>query len=644
MEIADIEKNREWAQDMVDRFVKARKRCWDKYGNADEDERIVLNYNDEIFEGEEHRDSAILRLLYEKPWLLIELEFTIVNKEGKTVPFFLNDVQKQFLREYEKHGADKEHPYVILKGRQQGFTSLVTAIMLSYMIMRPNFYACTLADDSSKTIDLFEKKGKQVFDRVVDERFKPIKARDNLNQLSFQSPSMSSWRVKVASADAERGETISFLHCSEVATFPCLIADMQAGAIEGVIPKGTIIYESTANGYNQFKDLWDKKTNICLFFEWWRTNEYRRKDLEVLNELPDNWIRDRIEWLRSEKGLDEEQLAWYAAKYMSYVDPTKIKQEYPCTPNEAFIASGDCIFSTEQITKRMDSLQGVKDVKTGYFVYSKKAESIDRFTISDIRFVEDEHGYIRIHKPPICKVKERKGEKTELRDVWVDEAKGNEKMQIVSSRPYSLGGDTAGDGSDYFTAKVIDNITCDEVATLEIQNIDDDLYADQVYCLGLMYNEALVGIETNFSYEPTKELLRLGYPNMYVRENVTDDAGVVEKVKYGFNTNSATRPVIIADFQKKFRENPKIINDTRTLSQMMTFIRDNKGKPTAAVGEHDDLIMAEVIGQYISSTTQASHEYGEYKETEISEFDKFFGIKKEDSDEYDGIRGYVSYS
>lgn len=38
-----------------------------------------------------------------------------------------------------------------------------------------------------------------------------------------------------------------------------------------------VIYETTANGFNDFKDMWDSGTYINCFYEWWRTGEYRHK-------------------------------------------------------------------------------------------------------------------------------------------------------------------------------------------------------------------------------------------------------------------------------------------------------------------------------------------------------------------------------
>lgn len=645
-------------------MVLARKNCWRASGGSIEsDNAVVHSISEEIFTNLNNgKMRSLMSLLYKKPYLLIELIFTIVDKNGKTVPFFLNEVQKDFLEALDKYGANKEHPYVVLKGRQQGITAFITAVSLSFMIMRENFTACTIADDSSKTIDLFEKKGKQVFDRIIDDRWKPTKARDNLNQLSFADKknggNMSSWRVRVASPEVERGQTIHFLHCSEVATFPCLVSDMQAGAIEAVVPNGYIIYESTANGYNQFRDLWNKKSNICLFFEWWRTKEYRSKDTSILNDLSLlelsgnelNWLTDRLRWLAEEKHLSDEQLAWYVNKYISYVNPEKIKQEYPCTPNEAFLASGNCVFQTDAIIQRQDEIEKESDYSTGYFVYTKEADtdefgnsSIDRLTIKDIKWVEDETGYITIHKPPQCKANVSKGT-PEIVEMPLNEAK-EKGYDVVSVKPYSIGGDTAGQGSDYFTAKVVDNISGEECASLRIQNIDDDLYADQLYCLGFMYNTAIIAVEVNFSYEPTKELLRCSYPRVYVRESVTDESTGKNTVKFGWQTSISSRPVIIAEYKTRFRKNPKIIHDKWTLSEMMTFIRDDKGKETAAQGEHDDVLMALMIAEYVASSYQADHEYSEYVEKEPTELEKWFGTAKDSESEYDfdGIPGYAEY-
>lgn len=637
-------------------MATARKAWWESTEGQphakrlEQDKAVVRAFGDEILRGE--NNNLLLRSLEKRPWLLIEIFFTIVDKYARTVPFFLNEVQREFIEIIEKHGFNKNHPYVILKGRQQGFTSLITAIQLSFMICRENFNGCTLADDSSKTIKLFEEKGKQVYERISDERFKPEKARDNLNMLSFTSPNCS-WHVGVASADAARGETLGFLHCSEVATFPCLVADMQAGAIQSVIPDGAIVYESTAHGFNQFKELWDKPSNIRCFFAWWKTAEYRSKYLDTLNDLPDEWIRERVNWLRTVIGLEEEQIAWYVDTYKSLVNPELIRQEYPCTPEEAFLASGACIFDLDKITTRMAELRNSKTDRIGYFSYKKKPAvingeaQVDMYDITNIQWIDDINGYIRLHKPPKCKARKKDAldkKKVEIAEMSVNEAE-REGLEIVGYCPYSIGGDTAGEGSDFFTGKVIDNITCEEAATLEICKIDEDLYSDQIYCLGKMYNDALVALEVNFSYAPTKNLIRCQYPNLYVRKAIEETAQKSTTAKFGFNTNPQTRPLIIAEFQRKFRDNPSIINDEATLTQMMVFVKNENGRPEAAKGQHDDLVMGEMIAQFVAGSDQAQHAYALKKVEEVDEFAAFFGFSKESGDEteFNGIRGYCDY-
>ena len=65
------------------------------------------------------RDRALRQEVEERPYLLIEAVFLIVDKRKRTVPFFLNEVQRAFLAVFEREGTGK--PYYVLKGRQQGF-------------------------------------------------------------------------------------------------------------------------------------------------------------------------------------------------------------------------------------------------------------------------------------------------------------------------------------------------------------------------------------------------------------------------------------------------------------------------------------------------------------------------------------------
>ncbi len=189
---------------------------------------------------------------------------------------------------------------------------------------------------------------------------------------------------------------------------------------------------------------------------------------------------------------------------------------------------------------------------------------------------------------------------TELRNIaWEDDPQGF--IRIYADRkdgvPYVIGGDTAGEGSDSFVAQVLDNTTGTQVAVLRHQT-DEDLYAKQVYCLGKYYNDALIGIETNFSTYPVRELERLQYPKQYVRETIDDYTHAVKR-SFGFQTNSRTRPVIISELIKACRDDINIVCDKTTLEEMLTFVRSESWKPEAEEGAHDDCVMALAIAHYI---------------------------------------------
>ena len=93
---------------------------------------------------------------------------------------------------------------------------------------------------------------------------------------------------------------------------------------------------------------------------------------------------------------------------------------------------------------------------------------------------------------------------------------------------------------------------------------------------------------------------RLKYPKQYVREIEDSFTNKVQK-SFGFKTTSTTRPVILADLVQVVRDNPELVNDADTLDEMLTFVRNTKGRPEAQQGSHDDLIIGLAIAHYIRS-------------------------------------------
>lgn len=228
---------------------------------------------------------------------------------------------------------------------------------------------------------------------------------------------------------------------------------------------------------------------------------------------------------------------------------------------------GNTIFNSKDISERLYELP--KPVKTGDFIFKTIfVPELSRVMIDDssIRFVEHENGYIKIYK------------------------------ETLPDTPYVIGGDTAGDGSDFFVGQVIDNITLEQVCVLR-HRFDDDLYAKQMYCLGRYYNNALIAIEVNFSGSSVRELEKLSYTNQYIREQA-DSYTHKPKESFGFKTTSVTRPLIISELVSVVRENISLINDRETLGEMLTFVRNERGRAEAEKTAHDDCIMALAIAYF----------------------------------------------
>lgn len=568
----------------ADGLIQKRKELWESKHSIFQDKKLRQGIANEIIKNEYLRKEV-----QDYPEKLIELLFVVVDKEKNLIPFFLNEVQNDFIKNVLNKAkldyANREITDIsilILKGRQQGFTTAITAYQLACSITQRNFEGITLADEASNTEAIFQNKAKYVYNQLPDN-IKPTEKFNNKRQMLFDKIN-SSWSVDTATKQVGRSRTINFLHGSEVAFWRDGVSDILAGLGEALTKSAIKIFETTANGFNDFRDMWKSGAHINVFYEWWRTSEYRiefaskqtRDNFLQRVETREEWIYERLRWLKYVKRLDDEQLWWYYSKYKKMLNKDLIKQEYPCTPDEAFLSSGNCIFDKDKIITRLDAAP--KPLKVGYFEYDYDDtlpafgtlnpytdRPYEKFKISNIKWVNDSNGYIKLYCLP--------------------------NTPEVSQ--YCIGGDTAGEGSDYFTGHVLDAKYGTQVAVLR-QQMDSDLYSRQMYCLGMYYKQALIGIESNFDSFPIKELVRLGYPNMYVREREDKFTGIKEK-SYGFRTTNVTRPVIISNLVKIARENIELINDMDTLKEMLMFIKNENGRAEAQEGEHDDLVMGLAI-------------------------------------------------
>lgn len=558
-------------------IIQKRKELWEIYGDINRDYEFTLAVADELLS-----NRPLLTEVMDNPELLIEMIFIIVDKDKNTVPYFLNEVQIDFIQnklnktiELFKQGKILQMKFLVLKGRQQGFTSVITAYQLACTLLKKNFTGFTLADTADNVRAIFQDKAKYIYNNLPDV-VRPTEKYNSKTEMFFEKLN-SSWRINVATAQVGRSRTINFFHGSEAAFWTCLISDTQSSLGEALTKASIQILESTANGFNEFKDLWDSGEWINCFYEWWKTSEYRndfetpdmKKDFLKNIETKQDWIWTRLKWLKDVKHLDENQLYWYYNKYNNYLNKDLIKQEYPCTPEEAFLNSGNCVFDAELLTYRKSELEEqyrISPYKQGFFEYIWHDEETKDYIInSSIKFIENPLGMIKIYEKP------------------------------HNGGYYVLGGDTAGDGSDYNTGTVIDNTTGKRVATARTQT-NADTYTYQMYCLGIYYNQALISVEINFNIFTVIELQRLNYPHQYIREEY-DSISKKMQQKFGWKTDRNTRPMIIATEQAAIRDHIENYTDITMILECLSFIYDEDMRPDAMSGKHDDLLFSDMIAE-----------------------------------------------
>lgn len=494
----------------------------------------------------------------------IEEYVKIRNKKSKIIPLKFNEPQQKYY-EVIKELKQKKIPVriIILKARQLGFSTATEAILFKETVTKSNINTAIVAHKEDSTTNLFNMS-KLMYEQLPDA-IKPEKRKSNAKELVFDNENGTGLKSKIKCFTAGgtgigRSDTLNNLHLSELAFWSGNKKETLTGLLQAVpnTPDTMVIIESTANGFEDFKELWDdavaKKNDFVPVFIGW--NELKEYQMEYTGFE----LTKEEEELQKTYNLTLEQLTWrrWCIANNCSNDIQQFKQEYPINPEEAFISTGKCYFNQENIIKRMQEVKDIKPEKQGYFEYDYNG-----LRITNIRWIEDKEGAIKIYEKP------------------------------KSYYPYVISGDTAGEGSDYFIGQVLDNTTGKQVAVLR-QEYDEATYTRQMYCLGMYYNKALIGIEANYSTYPIQELDRLKYPKQFIRIREDKYTKKAEK-SYGFKTTSVSRPRILGHLQAIMNESIELISDIETLREGLTFIRNEKGRAEAQEGYHDDLIMALAI-------------------------------------------------
>lgn len=524
----------------------------------------------------------------------MEKYIVIINKKKERQNLKLNKIQLAIDKKIDELRNNNIPPrIIILKARQEGVTTYSQGKMMSQCVQHQDMNCLIVAHEKDSTSSIFSKT-KFMFDNL-EENVKPLQKASNARELVLDKPLHYSGKekglnskivIKIAGKESiGRGDTYSFVHMSEKAFWSGKddnSPNSQLTAIMQALPEtleSLAIIESTAKGYNDFKNVWDKAVSgdngwCPLFFAWHDDIEYSKEFNSEDEKIVFSKSLDKYETeIKNQFKLSLEQINWYryTKKVKCNNSNDKMKQENPSFPEEAFIFSGTPVFDNNIIMNRINFLeQYYKENKyiTGEFKYF--SNNYDGLTV--MGFVKSD----KIDKLFSIKIYEK----------------------AIKGYPYTIGGDTKGEGKDAYTATVVNAISCQVVAVMKSKISDSKKYTENLFCLGKYYNYALIGVEMNFNTSPIERLESLRYFRMYSRKK-TDIYTKKINEKFGWKTDGVTRPYMIDNHVIFSKEQIECFSDIETLQEMLTFVKNEKGRPDSQNGRHDDLIFSHMIAMEI---------------------------------------------
>jgi hypothetical protein len=230
------------------------------------------------------------------------------------------------------------------------------------------------------------------------------------------------------------------------------------------------------------------------------------------------------------------------------------KQEYPSTPEEAFLTTGRPVFNPEQLSEMAQSAP----------------RSAPTMGLMGDEFQDDRRGELTVYE------------------------------KVDPAETYYIGADVAMGvrGGDYSVAQIL-NSKKRQVGIWR-GHVHPDYFATVLKALGFFYNTAKIAVESNNHGILT--CTRLGkdfaYPNFYT-ETVYDKLDDKETVNLGFRMNTKTKPLVIDQLRASLREGELTLLDRTTIAELMTYIVTDSGNMEAESGCHDDCVTALAIANHI---------------------------------------------
>ena len=472
-------------------------------------------------------------------------EFVKVNKVGVGfTKFDLWDHQPEIVEWMRSKHTLEPSRSIALKARQVGWTTIGDAFALWSILFHehhPWLQISVGQEEAAKALGLKVKQPYSMLPAWMRRRL-PSVTMDTREEFQFDN---GSGITAIPSTSRSGRSLATYGVLFDEAAFMETPEEVFAG-IEAMT-YGPIFVFSTANGMGDF------------FHSTW---------LEA--QLPDSlWDAKFFPW----SVVPGRTEAWYRSKLLTYRGKEHIFfQEYPASPEEAFLRSGRTAFDVQLLeeTQRFD----MPAYKLDLSLLNLSSESFDvaRFPTSEQRDLE-----LYVYEEPFV---ER-----------------NDDGSVHRKPNYVVGVDVAEglEHGDFTAISVRDVNTNRQVASSEclipIFNLGEVLEV-----VGYWYHTALIVVErNNFGLVPLQYLQEAGYPRLYRMESFAEIKRGDRTPRYGWVTSRATKPKMVQDLAKAFQVEDVQLRDKRFLVEASTFVADGRGGYASKAPNHDDMVMAEMI-------------------------------------------------
>lgn len=496
----------------------------------------------------------------------------LYNPDGKDYAFAW--AQRILVKEVEKqYNAGKPVRIIVLKARQLGITTITEAILFAWSFIFPGTNSLVIAHETDTSQSAFEKN--VMF--WENWPYKDIYKMRSTTQRRMAWEHGSAIRIATArNVKSGRGRTLQALHATE-----CAFWDDPETLMTGLrqtIPNkrgSLVILESTANGVgNWFHSTWEDAVSgvndyIPLFFSWLNHYEYTLPLSTINPLLPD---LDTKEIALRKLGASLEHLEWrrFAIPSLCHGDEDYFCQEYPATPEEAFLTTGRNVFPIPKLDLAYQPMRGMR---------GEIVEVNGRF-----QFYEDPTGRVTIFRKP---------------------------SPNLEHGSYMIGGDpsrtTLGDRA---CIQVLNRNTFEQVAVWH-GKIDPVTFADEMAKLGNLYNMATLAPEMEGpGYATIAALIKMNYPNLW-KFRRGDRGGVAQIAMnlFGWSTNYQRKHWAIGNVVRLLYDNSLTIHDEETYHQMRNYVVLDNGEMGNArdAWKYDDAVMAFVISVICTLTEGPVH-------------------------------------